>query len=447
MNQQMYGRPTFEPSVYSPEVAPEQPAPVPDAGVIPVSYGGDFTVKSQRPEVRLARKMDEARAEARQVKRDVSNAALPIIQKDYEESTRHMQALQAQLEQTRRALETPFDRPAMDQADMLAAGIAGLFGGAQGFNQAASGAYQRSDQDYAQNFQMQRQNAMMDYEAAQNEVETARRKTESLRAAYINAVQKGDEFAQDLLLTEIKSAQENEAAARDHANRMEVLTYTQEQLNKRANLNDPRQRELAKRLAQTEEGAAALGELLGLDAQTIAALKAETPQAAQIRANTNLTNVKAEDILATRPARLKKLDADVQRVLSGIALDQERMRQIAQKIAMYPDEFKLRAANVYSQIAKRESGGGGKAEKYPGEGSETTFRQMRDISAKVIAPLTTKMMNGEQLTPEEAQMYAHHSAELKRFQDLLDKTIQAKANYHTGKAGGAKKPKYQFIED
>lgn len=223
--------PSYSPrqeSVYTPEMAPEQvqqPETVQPRYVLP-SYGSvmqpQIKFADMDPEIKLQRLKAEARAKNESKRRQIDSSVTPIIQKDMEEAAAHTRQLQAELERTRQALEQPYQRPQMSMGDMIAAGISGLLGGAQGFNQAAGGAYQRLDQDYERNFQLQRQNAQIDFEMAQSEVEQSRRRMEALRNAYLESLQAGDNYERQLVLKEMQAEEDRQAAAEDHARKMEL---------------------------------------------------------------------------------------------------------------------------------------------------------------------------------------------------------------------------------
>lgn len=161
---------------------------------------------------------------------------------------------------------------------------------------------------------------------------------------------------------------------------------------------------------------------------------------------TESTQAKTLTENALRPHRIGKAKADVARVLGGIKLDDARRRQIEQKIATYDDEFQLRAANVYSQMAARDQKGQG-ASDYWGKGYEASFKQMANIAKQQIALIAARNSGtvaiGGKLPPSEQAAYDQAQADLRMAEDSLkriaDGKVQRAKNYGRGGGGGPTK--------
>lgn len=67
------------------------------------------------------------------------------------------------------------------------------------------------------------------------------------------------------------------------------------------------------------------------------------------------TEAKTETENAMRSPKVAKVQAEVQRILGGVQLDDARKQQILQRVQYYPLEYQNRAANILSQIEGRKN--------------------------------------------------------------------------------------------
>lgn len=436
-----YGRPEEQPNVYTPEMGTETAyePPVQPAGQIPVTYGGNFsfTPAKESEEVRIRRKIDKATVVERDKKRAISNNALPIILDDYAKTVQHMEQVNQSLEQARKAIEQPFERPQLGMNDAIAAGISGIFGGAQGFNQALGGAYERSDQDYAQNFQMQRQNAMLDYERAVQEVDFSRRKMDGLRNAYLQAIESGDEFERRIALEEMRAENDRQQMLEQHRQRLELEgTKSQGRISleqaKREGKLDPATVNFWKMLLQNTdpEGRSVVVSnamaRMGMSEppnELLEAVQQLTIQEQNVQARTQ-----TED--ATRAGKVANLNAGASLKISQMFLNDARRGQIEQRVAYYPQEFQAKIANTYSLIDQRTRGKvGGGENYYYGKGDETAIRSGMNSANKTIAALMMKAStSGGVLTPEDAAALKTAQEDSALFSRELQKVQKAKTD-------------------
>lgn len=440
MNQPIYEQPqVMEP----PAPAPAEPRyRLPSYGSVDVG-GPALRIAEMDPELRLKKLKAEAQAKNAEKKRQTDRIVSPIIQEDLTQATAHERELQAELEKTRQALEMPYQRPGMDQYDMIAAGVAGLFGGAQGFNQATQGAYQRSDQQYDQNYQVQRQNAQADFELAQNDLEQSRRRIDSLKSAYINAVAREDDFERDLVLQQLKQEADKEAALLDHANRLELEGRKAEgkvslEQAKREGKLDPAAVNFWKSLMGTV-APEARAEMLTVAMRNMG--MANPPNelleaVEQMNVKEQLDAAKRQTEDATRPGKVANLNASAQQKLSQVFLNDARRGQIEQRVAYYPQEFQLKVANTYSLIDQRSKGKVGTGENYYyGKGDETAIRSGLNAAKKTIAAMNLRTAGGP-LSAEDAAALKAAQEDAALFARELEKVQKAKTARVRTKYGG-----------
>lgn len=113
----------------------------------------------------------------------------------------------------------------------------------------------------------------------------------------------------------------------------------------------------------------------GLSDEDIAKIAAsQTPGEVKTGAETKNIEEETRDLVATRPARLAKIAAETKRIYAQADKLGADAAFVRKKTDLYDDEFAVRAANVYSQIAQRQAkASGAKA------GSLTT----KDIEAQI----------------------------------------------------------------
>jgi hypothetical protein len=118
-----------------------------------------------------------------------------------------------------------------------------------------------------------------------------------------------------------------------------------------------------------------------------------------------------------------------------------RASQIAQRVALYPEEHRMKVASAQSLIDSRKNGGpgGGGSNAYYGKGDETTIKSMVNIANKTIADLSVKQLSGQGMTPVEKDAYLQALADAKIFGDELAKITASKQANVRGKyqGGGA----------
>lgn len=358
-------------------------------------------------------------------------------------------------------MQAPQMEQGMDGKQALGVLLASLFGRALGANPGEIN-------DFVAGFTQARQNqASQANEQKMREFEMQQRQNQVLSQADLGYADiAGDEanrlqgyIDRDRANTDAMKTRQSERDwwAQQETMRQEGEAKKQAELTNRAMIRDPRKVEAFKVLGKTPDGRAKLVELAGMDADAAEAARQLTeqelltqaktqtenamrdPRVNSMNAQTEYTQARTQTENVMREPRLQKLQADIQRVFSGIQLDDARKSQIMQRVEMYPSEFQLKAANVYSLIASRDASGG-KGEKYFGDGYEAAFKQGLNVSKAALKQLQDKAISGKQLTPDEARAMNHYMTEVSRFQGLVNKTAQAKAEWAKKYAEGGKDP-------
>lgn len=175
--------------------------------------------------------------------------------------------------------------------------------------------------------------------------------------------------------------------------------------------------------AETKNRAAQ--EYFDLTGRPIPNVSTETPQVTSI-----IDKNKRENEL--QPERVAKVQADVQRTLGAIQLDDARKQQILQRVQYYPLEYQNKAANILSQIEKRkQSPMSTKAQQV----AVTDIERLRKIVQGRIDAV--KANPAKALDPNVAQTMVRDLAELDRLNQLREDVLNAKV---WGDVGGTVKP-------
>lgn len=358
-----------------------------------------------------------------------------------EAEKRRQQAMKLQekarvMEQEAQELEMPKrQRPVNDTEagiGSLLMLLAGALGGGQGASEFADGFMRsrqqgaaRTDEENLRRYDQQRRSMQI---GAGNEMERAKMEfgeAERIEGR-VDTEQERMRRAQDI---EDQRAYQKQMADTDFERDMLKIDKTQSELNKRAELRDPRKVEAFKALGKTPEGRAKLAELAGLDADAAEAARQLTIQEQNVQAKTQTEN-------DTRPLKVQKLEADIQKVLGSAKLDEIRGQQIRQRISYYPQEFQLKVANTYSLIHQRSKGKVGTTDSYYGKGDETAIRSGMNSAKKTMDAIATKARNGLPVTAEEQEALKVAQADYELFSRELGKVKDAKTDRVRNKYGG-----------
>lgn len=341
---------------------------------IPVEYGG-IKFAQVEPEVKLARKLAEATAGSQAKKRAIDSAAMPVIQQDMREAVEHKRELQARIEETRKALETPvpkYEPGKLSMPDIISAGLASLFGGAQGNSQSLNTLYGRADamagqryKEANQQFDTNRENVLLKLRELGADAETADRLYQQLRGAEIDTLRAQDAagYAQELQTLRDAGDLEQEGlrqnaldrrtdkqiAARKETDEYKAqLGIIREHLKHAYDLTNPTDRFNA---LQSLNEAAAIGKLeksmrddlaRELSGETYTGL-VKNSQADRNKSAAELNRERQADLIKTRPGRIAKLQAD-----TGVS--KARADYIAKQLSWFDEKTAADIARGWASV-------------------------------------------------------------------------------------------------
>lgn len=183
------------------------------------------------PKTRLSRMIAEAHVKASEEDRQTDSKVMPAIAEDMAKSIEHTRQMQADFEALRNQLEAmhapQMQQTGLETGDMIGAGLSGLFGGAQGLNQALGRAYERNDaqdvqrfREEQQQFGMQRENARSHVDELETSLNEERSNLRKLRQMQIQALMSEDEGVRTAAENRIKHLQSLEQLAKEDEGRL-----------------------------------------------------------------------------------------------------------------------------------------------------------------------------------------------------------------------------------
>ena len=349
----------------------EQPIydlPVEDQAVTPTPQGYDalqglFAPPKQNPRVALSVKIAQARAERLEEKRKIDEASIPYVQADIIKSEQSQRTIEQSIQSALSALNAPPPTrgTGSSDAEILAAGIGGLV---------------------APNILPDTLNALMQMSGARNdqEFDDKLRQYGLTRENLQNSLSR---FGDDL-----KYERSNELGMRKANSEAEQFNLGQQlEYDKQTGLNDraalafsgkelsqegQTERKLLGLMATAPDGAkrlefaSMLRELYpdkyeNMTDENLLAFAKETSKELLTGAQTALTWEKQETEAMLRDPRRKQILANIDKAIAGTAKTGQETELLKKKVLKFDDEYKLRVANVYSQIANRGSSSDGKA--------------------------------------------------------------------------------------
>lgn len=338
----------------------------------PATQSAVFEPVIEPPVVRLSRKVAEASARAAATARASDATTLPIIQQDMIESAKRSYEIQQQLEATQAKIAETAPLPTrsgMNLADMLAAGIGGLFGGGQAINQGINLGYQNAalrDEDAnnaaMRNYLQRQQLARMEYEGLQDQLGAESKTRDLLRQQLFRALETGDKNEFDLAMSELNNLAnlQRDAIREDYASARQERDIAAAREKQERDIEAQRQTQAVNAfralMAQTPPGQARQEvarrfiEGLGMEA---------TPELVLALSAANY-----DDQLASENLEAKRLSNEARAIENrfleeklglGLALDRAKLDEIKQKVQFAPLEFQesLRKAEAAREIARR----------------------------------------------------------------------------------------------
>jgi len=171
----------------------------------------------------------------------------------------------------------------------------------------------------------------------------------------------------------------------------------------------------------------------GSDPAFVEAMREMTTSEQSKAAQTDLTREKALTERALRNPRIAQMLANVDKTLAGTKLEKAQTDLIRTKIMYYPDEFKLRAANIYSQMARREA----MNQQAPAGGLSGELHKKQDITDinALLKQLEPNAFSGDPVHPMPNMEVL---GEMKRLEMLRDDMIRKRGYAAAGEVQAAK---------
>lgn len=399
-----------------------------ESGVLGSGSFFNYQPPKESPAVRLNRMKAQARLASEREKRAIDAVGQPSVEADIMERTKAehdtLTKLEAAVERARSALNEDAPVPGQAQlntADLGALGLTSLFGGAQagaqGYQSLMAGAKERQGiQNEAQQRHHERaqQLAMLDFRHLAELAQQSNSELSDLAKTALSIRLESERYnraqADSQRDAELKFGQQKELLGMKGDQGETSAAY-------KAYYNAP---DLTVR-RKAWEFLATRGEFLPEPTEQTGKELLTGSQKESLDTRTDRTKQLLPGEVRAQDDKHQKVQADVQRTLGAIQLDDARKQQILQRVQYYPLEYQNKAANILSQIEKRKQSPMSEKAKNV---SVTDIERLRKIVQSRID--TVKANPAQALDPNVAQTMVRDLAELDRLNQLREEVLNAK---------------------